>query len=483
MKARLTKSTSRRACCSIAAWFLATGTAVASPPALFNGAGQLVGVPIPGVLVTNGIGQVFLKGNVHIMRLAAEDPRVSGRLQAMPDVAFQPDGTRIFVGTAWAEVGTWDLANPAKPQFIPSGGLWNLNYRGVTQVDGSIQYSFAGYGLGGGIDGLRVEASATRGPGPSFDPAIPYRIEGTILPPPDSTQVVIDRFDGELAGWEAGGGSVMPTVNTVGERLAIRCEWSGILTAGPFNTLAWAGHDQSWEVLDGHTVELCADLAALNAEADSAVLAFAVQRGGPNYVLLKGHDWVVLMKQTGAGAAALCGNKAVLPDSGIILSLALTRSGEDVRVTGRVSNKASPAVVLYERTYLDTPAADRVLNSQELAELLGGEMNGLGSDPDLVWTSGKRIWLGVWQNSDGKKGAAEALFDNVELRTSEIPPIGIGQAVRLSWPASGTTFGVEAGDTVQGPWFPVQDGAAPGVQQITIPAKNPAAFFRLRKAP
>ena len=35
------------------------------------------------------------------------------------------------------------------------------------------------------------------------------------------------------------------------------------------------------------------------------------------------------------------------------------------------------------------------------------------------------------------QGRAEATFDNLELRTSEIPPVGIAQAVQLTWPATG----------------------------------------------
>ncbi len=51
--------------------------------------------------------------------------------------------------------------------------------------------------------------------------------------------------------------------------------------------------------------------------------------------------------------------------------------------------------------------------------------------------------------TDGTQPAPTAIFDNLELRTSEIPPVGIERAVRLSWPASATiNYAVEGVITV-----------------------------------
>ena len=43
-----------------------------------------------------------------------------------------------------------------------------------------------------------------------------------------------------------------------------------------------------------------------------------------------------------------------------------------------------------------------------------------------------RCHLETFQYNDGTKPAAEATFDNLELRTYEIPQVGIERSVRLT---------------------------------------------------
>ena len=61
----------------------------------------------------------------------------------------------------------------------------------------SLQLSIAGYGSGGNIDGRRIEETLVRtnalGP---IDPTVPYLYAGTIKPPPVSTNLVWETFDG-----------------------------------------------------------------------------------------------------------------------------------------------------------------------------------------------------------------------------------------------------------------------------------------------
>ncbi|MCL4178080.1 MAG: hypothetical protein KJ072_10125 [Verrucomicrobia bacterium] len=447
----------------------------------FTATSWLTGVPVPGLLCTNALGQVYLKGNVHVLMVQADDARVAGRLQAMPDVAFQADGTRAFSGAAYDEVGTWDATGA---NFTPGGGVWDLKYRGVTQADGSVQYSMAGYGIGGTIDGLRIELTATREAGPMFDPTIPYLASGTIESAPVSSSLVIDDFeDGVPTGWDKGGGSRMPVLSETGGHFTVGCDWTGVPTANPLATLAWAGHDQAWTVPDGYTVELRADLMALNQASDSAVLAFAVQSGGPNYLLMKGHSWLILLKQNGAAMAALCGDNVATPDTGVVMSLALTDEGQNLLLTARVFDKTDPTKPLYEFDYLDTPASDEVLSSQGIADLVGASLSGFGPDPGAAWKTGQRVWLGVWQNTDGTKPAAEATFDNLELHTYEIPQVGIARTIQLTWPITGMNYAVEGGPTVQGPWLPINEVATPGLKQMTVPANDIMKVFRLRQAP
>jgi hypothetical protein len=488
MKTRIHHELGRSAL-SLSPPVLALGLLLATLPthaaSSFTGTAWLTGVPVPGILSTNGSGQVYLKGNVHTLRLLADDARVTGRLEAMPDVAFQPDGTRQFTGTAYSEVGTWDAAGT---NFTASGGVWDLHYRGVTQTDGSIHYDIVGYGIGGPIDGLRTEITADRGPGPTFDPSIPYAFSGTIKAAPVNSCVPVDDFNGPLAGWAPGAGSQTPVVSAAEGNLTINCDWTGVATANPVNTLAWAGHDRAWTVSDAQTVELRAELVALNPAADSATLAFAVQQGGPNYVLFKGHNWLMLLKQNGTAFAALCGARVVTPDTAAVMSLALTQVGQNLVVMGRVFDKAASNNVLGQLSYLDTPASDPVLSSEQIAELVGGTLQGFGPDPGPFLTTGQRVWVGVWQYTDGTKPAAEAVFDNVELRTYEVPTIGIQPALRLTWLApSGVNYDVEAAPTPQGPWqplsVPITDSEIPGMKQASVPANSTAQFFRLVQAP
>lgn len=465
-------------------FFLALPLLLAALPAGaatgFTGTGWLTGVPVPGILCTNGSGQVYLKGNVHTLRILADgEPRITGRLQAMPDVAFQPDGTRQFTGTALSEVGAWAGTN-----LTASGGVWDCRYRGVTQVDGSIHYDLVGYGIGGSIDGLRTEITADRGPGSPFDPSIPYDFSGTIKPAPVNTSLLIDDFsDGDSSGWELGANAGRPGKSETSGHFTLNCDWTGVPTTDPFNTLVWAGHSSSWTVPDAQTLELRSELVALNPAADAATLAFAVQPGGPNYILMKGHSWLALGKHNGYAIAALCGKKLVTPDTDVVMSLALTKVGQNLVMTGRVFDKAVPANVLAQLSYLDTPASDTVLTSQQIADLIGGTVPGFGPDPGPFWTAGQRVWLGVWQNTDGTKPPAEAVFDNVQLWTSEVPTVGMERAVRLSWPATGLNYTPQWAPTPQGPWQAVPDQIMPGMNQVTVPTSGTMGFIQLIQAP
>jgi len=225
---------------------------VAADPPTITGTGYLVGVPVPGILCTNAAGQVSLKGNVHAVRVQADDPRATGRLQASMDMAYQADGTGLFGGAAQQEVGTWDVTDPANPKFTPTGGVWDMIYRGVAQADGSDVITLTGYGVGGGIDGLRLEQTMTKGPGVPFDPAIPYQGTGTIKPAPVTTTAVIDSFDDSSPpSWGRGAGAGTIDLIQANGELTIRGDWPGIPTVDQGQTTAWASPDRAWAVNQG----------------------------------------------------------------------------------------------------------------------------------------------------------------------------------------------------------------------------------------
>ena len=166
------------------------------------------------------------------------------------------------------------------------------------------------------------------------------------------------------------------------------------------------------------------------------------------------------------------------------MAVALTRQGPNVVITTRVVDKADPSRVLFAHSYLDTPASDTSLTTSQLQALTGMHITGFFPDaaeppPNVVGAC-----LGLFQYTDGKQPVPTAVYDNLEMRTSEIPPVCLERALLLSWPASATiNYGVQAAPAVQGPYVPVEDLAIPGFQTMTVPANSSAQFYRLFQAP
>ncbi len=458
-----------------ASLWLATVPLAAAEPA-FTGTGYLVGVPVPGILCTNASGQVSLKGNVHILRVQVNDPRCTGRFQAVMDMAYQADGTALFGGTACQEAGTWNLADPANPKFTPTGGVWDMVYHGVAQADGSDIITLTGYGVGGAIDGLRLEETITKGPGVPFDPAIPYQGTAVIKPAPVIATTVIDNFDDSSPpGWNHGAAQGTMSLIQASGQLTIRGYWPGIPTVENWHTTAWAGPDRSWAVKQGQSLEARVDLVSLNGAAPNAVLAL------DDYWIVKGRDCVIVGKQH-SGFTVLSADKLATRNTNEVLVLALTPAGSNVILTARVLDKSNGGAVLYERSIVDTPASDPSLNSVQIAEITDMTFPNPLPDPSgAPRTSGKAPWLGVFQYTDGTLPAAEATFDNCELRTYEVPQVAIQSTVQLAWPAvAGMNYAVEYAPSVSGPWLLLNDQAWPGLKQMTIPANQNQQFFRLR---
>jgi hypothetical protein len=147
----------------------------------------------------------------------------------------------------------------------------------------------------------------------------------------------------------------------------------------------------------------------------------------------------------------------------------------------RVPDKANN--VLFSHSYLDTPASDPTPTGAEFQHLTGMRISGLAPDAVEAPPTGVGAFLGLFQYTDGNQPAPTAVYGKLELRTSEIPPVAIEQAVRLTWPATGMNYAVEGALTVQGPWLRVEDQTIPGFQTMTVPANSPAQFFRLIQAP
>jgi hypothetical protein len=200
------------------------------------------------------------------------------------------------------------------------------------------------------------------------------------------------------------------------------------------------------------------------------------------YVVHKSLDFVYVFKWPNFSIFAC--EKAAIRNTNVVLALALTRVQPNLVITVRVLDKADPNTVLFQRTVVDTPNVDPTLTTAQFQALTGMRLVDLGPDPAGAPFTSFGPLLGVFQYTDGTKPAVLATFDNLELRTSEVPGVGIERAVRLRWPASATlNYAVKGAPTLQGPWMPVQDTAVPGMNQITAPASELMQFFRLHQSP
>ncbi len=238
-------------------------TAARAQPTSFTATGWLDGVPVPGLLATNTLGQVLLRGNVHTIRVQSADARMTGQIFASMDGSFNADGTVNVQGPVSAQLGTWDLAGT---NFSPSGGVWVGNYAGLLQTNYSLRLDFAGYGVGGPIDGLRLEGTLTRTNAAGvFDPNVPYLLTGTIKPPPVSTTLVFDTFtnvQGLLPIAECGATSLYLTNQGLGMRADFKgCPPQMLNNIFDVHLSTATG---KWSLADGQTLECQADLVHIS---------------------------------------------------------------------------------------------------------------------------------------------------------------------------------------------------------------------------
>lgn len=429
--------TNRAQCCGFAAVLPAMLLMLAHPAVgadtIITSTSYLYQVPVPGVLVTNALGQVQLKGNVHLLAVQGSDPRATGRLQGNMDLAYQADGTSLGTGPAYLEVGAWQN----QTNFTPMTGVWVLNWRGRMLADNSSQITMSGYGQGGNIDGLRMETTVTRAAGPYPDPAIPYLASGVIKAPPVT---ITNKISFEnVTNW---------TYLDLGTNGSLSVSGRQI-TVGTGGDAPYLGPNLPWSIVPGQTLEARVKLVALNGVSAGAMLAL-YHDFGQGYILFKDSGSVVLLKQMGGSYPQLASKEALTSNTNVVLTLAVSRSGEDVNLTARVLDGVSGEVL------------------EELVAL----------DP-VGWNSGVAPVLMLQTSSTPTPPPAEATFEDFELRTYDIPPVGICRAVQITVPcASGSSYTLESAPMPEGPWLPLNNPSSPGVQTFTTPAVKGAEFFR-----
>ncbi len=448
----------------------------------YTATGWVTSVPVLPILCTNAAGQVLLRGNAHVAAVQSTDPRLTGNRLIFANASSQADGTAQVWGTAYQQVGTFD----ANTNFTPTAGLWEINYSGVMQSDYSVQLSLVGSGSGGAIDGQRITETMTRGPatGP-IDLAVPYLYTGAIKPALVNIANVVDNFDdNHLTGWTlTGPGLSLPLIES-NCQFTVRGKWPGLVTQQHADTYAWAWKWVNWSVANGRTVEWRVDLVAMSEDATNAAAivpgSYARQQ---LYLFYKGRDFIELVKWVGSGAAVFFCDPQAIKNTNVVLSLALTRTDPNLTLTARVLDKDNQEAVLYQKTVVDTPQADATLTSDEFLARTGLKLAIVPDIADTPIIAGDRVYLAAWQYTDGNQPQAHVTYDNLEMRTTEIPPIGIERALRLSWPAVGLNYLPQWGPTPNGPWQPVQDQTIPGMNQITIPASGTMGFIRIIEGP
>lgn len=450
-------------------------------PVSYSGTGRIHQVLSPTLLIPLPNGQVLLRGSIQTVRAECTDPRLTGRRTVVTDGYVQADGSIVLYGRGYYEVGTWDVAGT---NFTPSGGVWEVERQGLMQTNYSFQFTHTGYGVGGEINGLRLEQTETRGPASSpTDLTVLTSYTGMIHPPPTNTTQMVADFTKPFLGYILGSGTAFSSNGCFYAKGNFKFPTRGSLDS--FMSAKFT--DKSWTIQDGMTLEWRVDLVNLPDNATNSAILAVGGAGAPGYTFSVNQNRATLMKWSSQVVnSVLWCDETQLPHpvSGVVLALAVTLEKTNLVVTARVLDKADSNTVLFEHSMVDTPGADPTLDRSQFRALTGTDFQDLVPDAIAPPPRSFYVYLGVSQITDGKQPAPTATFANLEVLSYEVPPLSMARAVQLTWPApGGMSYQVEAAPTVQGPWRPVQQNVMPAQKQMTLPLRGADQFFRLIKAP
>lgn len=454
----------------------------ASAQTAYTAAGWLDRVLAPPIVCSNALGQVLLRATAFTLRVDSADPRLAGRRTVFWDGYYQTNGPATIYGTTYHEVGSW-----AGNNFTPAGGLCELRWRGVMQPDYSLQASKAGYGSGGVMEGIRLAETMTRTKASSiFDPGVAFLITGTIKPPPVNTTEVYDDFTRPYTCPIYGFGTVISgngQFTLIGDFQVPTGTFDDSFVYGEGSGGSCA---KALTIPNGTTCEWRADLVSLDDNATNIPQLVVSAAYSPGYSFFKGRDFAFLVKWSldFTESVLWCERSQVsLPNSNVVLAVALTRIDPNLFITTRVLDKAGTNV-LFTRTFKDTPESEPSLTTPQFETLTGMHIVGLGTDAAEAPPTQVGPLLGLFQYTDGHLPVPTAIFENLVLWTSEIPPISIERTVRLVWPVSTRiNYVPQWASTVLGPWEPVPDQAIPGMNQMTVPASDHMRVFQLIEGP
>jgi len=443
----------------------------------FTATGWVKEVPVMPILCTNASSQVLLRGNAHIVDVESSDSRLTGKRLVFANASYLPDGTARVWGTAYQQVGTFDV----NTNFTATAGLWEIQYTGVMDMDFSLTLSLAGYGSGGTIDGQRLQETMTRGPasGP-VDLSLPYLYAGTIKAAPVNTVEMVDNFDDNLFNGHTWGAGYAVETN---KQLSVLGVFT-TRTRSIYDSYLFAGKTRTWSVPDRRTVEWRTDLVHLDENGTNTAILAVGTAEGPGYAFHLNREFAFVAKWSQPELSVLSCQAKKLPTSNVVMSLALTRMGQNVAIAARVLDKANPNIVLFENSpLLDTPNSDTTLNGNEFNALTGITLLDLQPDPPKTPPAAFYALVGVFKFTDGSQPFPLNTFDNLQSFSYEVPRVSLFPAVQIAWPAPVGVYGVQWGPTPEGPWQPLPDQSLPGWQQTTVPVSAPAEFIRLIQAP
>ena len=125
-------------------------------------------------------------------------------------------------------------------------------------------------------------------------------------------------------------------------------------TRSIYDSYVFGGFTAIWSVPNGQTREWRADLVSLDESAtNTAILAVGAASTAPGYAFHKGRDFAYLLKWSSSyGMSILWCERPVLPlpNTNVVMALALTREQPNLILTARVLDKADPNIVLFQHS-------------------------------------------------------------------------------------------------------------------------------------
>jgi hypothetical protein len=228
----------------------------------------------------------------------------------------------------------------------------------------------------------------------------------------------LDNFDdNRLTGWDSYGEGVLIESN---QQFTVRGYWPGQRTMSTYDTYCVGGLSTSYRTIgQGQTVEWRVDLVRMDENATNAT-KFLLGTPSGGYGFFKWRDYIMLDKYAGDFARLYAFDRASIPNTNVVLAFSLTRLGPNVILTGRVLAKDDPNVVLYERSFVDTPGSDPPLTPADVERLSGMHLafspEASGAPYTYVGSA-----IGLFQYTDGTQPAATVSYDNLEVRTYRVP--------------------------------------------------------------